>query len=462
MILVPDLRTRMEAHVERGELPGIVALVRRGDEVQVETVGTMTAGGVDAMRRDTLFRLASMTKPVTAVATLSLVEEGKLTLDEPVDRLLPELANRRVLRRLDGPLDDTVPTRRSITARDLLTFRMGFGIVIGPSDLPIQRAEEELCLGAIGRPHPGTRPAPDEWIRRFATLPLMHHPGEVWQYHAGSEVLSVLLARAAGKPLDAVFWERVFEPLGMRDTSFWVPEAAIDRLPPSYAARAPFDPDASGFDLSDPARGGNWSRPRRFPSGGSGLVSTADDFLAFANMLLGRGTLGGVRVLSPASVEAMTTDHLTSAQKAAGALTPGYWDTHGWGFGVAIDTWPDEFTGVAGRYGWDGGHGTSWRTDPARGVRELPLWTISVRDRRADPADEELPLQSLSQDEWEHVHDVRACVHQGLARAIGRRRGHDLRAQPRLDDGVLQALRQRRPASDAGLRTGRVRCRPSR
>ncbi len=390
MSKVGDLHARMASHVERGELPGLVALVGRGADVQVETVGTMAAGGADPMRRDTLFRVASMTKPIMAVATLSLVEDGKLALDESIERLVPELANRRVLRRLDGPLDDTVPAERSITVRDLLTFRLGFGIPFGSKDSPVQRAVGQLGLAAFGPPAPGATPGPDEWIRRFATLPLMHQPGEGWRYNTGSEVLAVLVARAAGKPLDVVFQERVFGPLGMRDTSFWVPEGKIERLPPCYVARDPFDPDAGGFELTDPARGGQWSRPPAFPSGAGGLVSTVDDFLAFAKMLLGRGALGGARVLSPASVEAMTTDQLTKAQKADAPFTPGYWDTHGWGFGVAIDTGPDANTGVAGRYGWDGGLGTSWWIDPAR-----ELVGILMTQRSAFP-----PRAGVYRDFW--------------------------------------------------------------
>src|SRR5580692_3197093 len=183
------LHARMAAHVERGELPGLVALVSRRGEVEVEVVGAKAAGVADPMRRDTIFRIASMTKPVTAAAAMTLVEEGKLRIDEPVERFLPELANRRVLRRLDAPLDDTVPAVRSITVRDLLTFRMGFGIVFGPPDaLPILRAARALELGAFGPPKPLEPPPPDEWMRRFATLPLMHQPGERWMYNTGSEV----------------------------------------------------------------------------------------------------------------------------------------------------------------------------------------------------------------------------------------------------------------------------------
>jgi CubicO group peptidase (beta-lactamase class C family) len=176
----------MAGFVERGEVPGLVALVSRRGEVHVEALGMKALGGSDPIRRDTIFRIASMTKPITAAAAMILVEECKLRLDDPVDRLLPELADRRVLKRLDGPLDDTEPAKRPITLRDLLTFRMGFGIAMAPpGTYPIQTAVDELSLGQ-GAPQPSLPPAPDEWMRRFGTLPLMHQPGEKWMYHTGS------------------------------------------------------------------------------------------------------------------------------------------------------------------------------------------------------------------------------------------------------------------------------------
>jgi CubicO group peptidase (beta-lactamase class C family) len=189
----------MAGYVERGELPGIVTLVGRKDEVHVDFVGKKSIGG-DPVQRDTIFRISSMTKPVTAAATMILVEECKLRLDDPVDRLLPELAGRKVLKRLDGPLEDNVPSNRPITVRDLLTFRMGFGIVMElPSTYPIQRATDELLLGQ-GPPAPSTPPAPDVWIQRLGTLPLIHQPGERWMYNTGADVLGVLIARASGQP----------------------------------------------------------------------------------------------------------------------------------------------------------------------------------------------------------------------------------------------------------------------
>jgi CubicO group peptidase (beta-lactamase class C family) len=373
----------MKGHIERGELPGLVTAVSRRGKVQVDPIGTKAMGAPDAMRRDTIFRISSMTKPITATAAMILVEDGKLRLDEPVDGLLPELAGRRVLKRLDGPLDDTVPARRAITLRDLLTFRMGFGIVWGPPDAyPIQRAANALRLGAFGPPKPLEPPPPDEWIRRFGTLPLMHQPGERWMYNTGAEVLGVLIARAAGKPFETFLRERIFDPLRMKDTSFSVPASKLDRLAASYIARDPFQHDASGTDPYDPIERSQWAQPPAFPSGGAGLVSTVDDYLAFGTMMLHRGALGSVRILSAAAVDAMTTDQLTVEQKAVSDVRPsGYWNNHGWGLGLAVVTGPDDFSANPGRFGWDGGLGTSWASDPNE-----DLVAILMTQRAAFPA----------------------------------------------------------------------------
>jgi CubicO group peptidase (beta-lactamase class C family) len=364
----------MSRHVEHGSVPGLVMAIGRRDDVHADAIGKQSIGGA-AIQRDTIFRIASMTKPVTAVATLLLVEECKLRLDDAVDRLLPELADRRVLKTLGGPLHDTVPATRSITVRDLLTFRMGFGIVMAPPETyPIQRAMTEQRLGQ-GMPSPASVPAPDEWMRRLGTLPLMGQPGEEWIYHTGSDVLGVLIARAAGRPLETFLRERIFEPLSMKDTGFNVPESKVDRLATSYWT----NPMTGTLEVYDEPRGGQWSRPPAFPSGGGGLVSTADDYMAFGRMLLNRGRHGRERILSRASVETMTTDQLTPKQKTVSGLTAEYFDSHGWGFGVAMVTRRTDVAGPVGSFGWDGGLGTSWRSDPSEDMVTILLtqraWT---------------------------------------------------------------------------------------
>ena len=284
----------MAGYVERGEVPGLVALVSRRGEVHVDAIGAMALGGSEPIRRDTIFRISSMTKPIIAAATLILVEECTLRLDEPVDRLLPELADRRVLTRIDGPLDDTVPAHRPITVRDLLTFRLGFGQMMAPPDAyPILKSASEQQIG-MGPPSPSTMPAPDEWMRRLGTLPLMHQPGERWMYNTGSDVLGVLIARAAGQPLEMFLRDRLFAPLGMADTGFSVPVSTLDRLATSYWVA----PETGALALYDEAVGGQWSRPPAFPSGAGGLVSTIDDYLTFGQMLLNQGKHGSTRILS--------------------------------------------------------------------------------------------------------------------------------------------------------------------
>src|SRR5262249_19588618 len=197
----------------------------------------------------------------------------------------------------------------------------------------IVKAANELQIG-MGPPAPSTMPAPDEWMRRLGTLPLMHQPGEKWMYNTGSDVLGVLIARASGQPLETFLRERIFGPLSMKDTSFSVPEGKLDRLATGYWTNF----ETGTVELHDEPRGGQWSRPPAFPSGGGGLVSTIDDYLAFGQMMLSQGKYGHERILSRPSVETMTTDQLTPEQKAVSGLVPGFFDSHGWGFGVSIVT----------------------------------------------------------------------------------------------------------------------------
>jgi len=361
---IAPLRELMAARVSKTEFPGAVWLVAHGNDVAVDTVGVTAIDGNAPMRRDTIFRIASMTKAITATAVMMLVEEGKLTLDAPAERWLPELANRRVLRRIDGPLDYTVPARRAITVQDLLTFTLGFGLLFD-NTLPIQRAIDALQL-VNGPPVPMTPHAPDEWMRRFGTLPLMHQPGEQWMYNTGSLLQGVLVQRAASQPFETFVSERIIEPLGMHDTGFFVPAAKLDR----FAGCGNFTDAQSGTKSRMDRDGADsaYASPPVFPSGSAGLVSTVDDYLTFARMLLNGGTHKGRRLLSAESVRDMTRDHLTPEQKSASSFFPGFFDTHGWGYGVAISTAPDAVTRTPGRYGWDGGFGTSWFTDPGRNL----------------------------------------------------------------------------------------------
>ena len=371
------MRATLAGYVERGALPGLVSAVSRHGEVQVEVMGSATLAGAP-MRRDTLFRIASLSKAVTAVAALILVEECKLRLDDPVDHFLPELADRKVLARIDAPLDDTVPAQRPITLRDLLTLRLGLGyLMIETGDYPIQQALAAHGL-LQGPPQPDSVPAPDEWMRRAGALPLMYQPGDKWLYDFGIDTTGVLIARAAGKPLGEFMRERIFAPLGMRDTGFHVPKDKLDRLATSYLP----DPAKGVFTVYDPVEG-QWSRPPAFPSGSGGLVSTIDDYLAFAHMLLGHGTLGRERILSRASVLLMTTDQLTGEQRDANPLF--FSGNSGWGFGVSVINKRDNLWATPGHYGWTGGLGTTWGNDPQENLAGL-LFTQRMMDSPQPPA----------------------------------------------------------------------------
>lgn len=348
----------LRRHVREGQLPGLVALVSHRGWEHVEAIGAMAFGSDAPMRRDTIFRLASMTKPITAVGAMILVEECKLRLDDPVDEWLPELKDRKVLRTIDSPLDDVVPAKRQITVRDLFTFRAGYGELGFLSPMcPLHRAMMEAQLPLSTWP---VELAEDEFMRRLGSLPLAHQPGERWLYHMGSELLGVLIARVSGQPLAVFLRERIFEPLGMKDTGFHVPEAKLDRLPPSYGR----DFQTGELVVLDEARGGKFTRPPVFEAGGGGLVSTVDDLLAFGLMMLNCGAYGRERILSRPAIELMTRDHITPGQKAASPFFENFWATHGWGLGLSVVTGRGDLPEVPGRFGWDGAFGTSWHVDP--------------------------------------------------------------------------------------------------
>lgn len=353
--------------VEHGQVPGVVAAVQRRDTLHVATAGVMAINGVP-MRRDTLFRISSMTKPITAAAVLSLVDEGLLDLEGPVVELLPELADPQVLRRPDGPLDDTVPAHRLITVRDLLTFTWGFGMqgamFMAPEPWPILTATVDRELSTFGPPAPGDMPDPDTWMRRLGELPLLAQPGERWLYQTGSQVLGVLASRAAGAPFEEVLRARVLSPLDMNHTGFHTTDT--ERLATSYENRN------GRLEVRDPPTG-QWAHPPAFPDGSGGLVSSADDMIAFGRMLLN----GGDSVLKPQTVAEMTRDQLTPAQRAN--VWPGFdlLDGRGWGYGLSVT---DD-----GRYTWDGGLGTAWSNVPSQDLTVVVLTQLAA-DESGMPA----------------------------------------------------------------------------
>ena len=366
-------------HVSDDNVPGLVALVAQGDEVHVEAIGTLAIGG-RPVERGSLFRIASTTKPITAAATLALVREGLFELDEPVDRLLPELANRRVMRRMDGPLNDTVPAVGPVTVRGLLTFTFGFGMALqmfmATEPWPVVAAATQAGLATIGPPQPDAFVDPDTWIAHFGELPLLAQPGEQWLYNTGSHVLSVLCARAAGMSYDDVLRTRIFEPLGMPDTGFYTED--VLRLATAY------QPTADGNVIWDPPDG-QWSRRPAFYDGAAGLVSTVDDLLAFARMLLRRGE----PVLTADQVREMSRDHLTAPQREFGMAFLG---GRGWGLGTSVvldGPW-------AGAIGWDGGLGTSFLVHPERDLAVIVLTQRMFDTAQAPAVHTDLQLAGLT------------------------------------------------------------------
>ena len=383
------LRLALQRHVDSGEVPGIVALVHHAGRVHMETLGTMAFGSDTPIRRDTIFRLASTTKPITAAAAMVLVEECRLRLDEPVDEWLPELRNRRVLRTIDGPLDDAVPAQRPITLRDLLTFRSGYGDfgLFAPA-CPFQQALEGAGLSISTWPYRGT---PDEFMRRLGELPLAHQPGERWLYHTSAEVLGVLIARVTGQTFGAFLRDRIFTPLGMADTGFHVPEATVGRLPTCYGR----DMVTGALVVLDEPHG-RYARPPAFESGAGGLVSTVDDLLAFGRMMLG-DCPREARILARPTVELMRLDHLTPEQKALSPFFEGFWAGHGWGLGLGIVTGRAEPADVPGRFGWDGAFGTSFWIDPKE-----RLVGVLMTQRRPD----RLALPTVVLDFWNSAYQL--------------------------------------------------------
>jgi CubicO group peptidase (beta-lactamase class C family) len=358
------MRNVMAQHVDSGKIPGFVALVSKNGETHVETMGTMRHDGGAPMRRDTIFRMASTSKPVVMAAAMVLLDECKIRLDDLVEQWLPELADRQVLKRPDGPLDDTVPARRPITVRDLLTSTFGLGMDMTSLGTPIMNAIFEQSIF----PQKMTEyPEPDEWMRRLGELPLMYQPGEQWQYHVSIDLIGVLVARVTGQSFETFLRERILDPLGMKDTGFHVPANKLDRLPTSYAP----DPQTGEFIVWDEAAGGQYSQSPVFPSGGSGLVSTVEDYHAYFQMLLNKGMHGTKRILSRQAVELMTTNRLTPEQEATRSnmaknnihVSHGQGQHGGWGMGMAVRTYRGDYASI-GQFGWDGGSGTTAYADP--------------------------------------------------------------------------------------------------
>ena len=353
------LTARMQEFEKDERISGVVTLVsRRGHIVHNDVLGWQDVESQTPMRRDTLFRIASMTKPITSVAVLMLVEEGKIGLEESIEPWLPELASPRVLRDPAGALARTTPAPRGITVRDLLTHRSGLAYAF-TSTGPLSKA-----LTSGGLLGSSSTLSPDEWMKRLGKLPLAYAPGTRWHYSLSTDVLGVLVERVSRMPFPEFLRTRLFEPLGMHDTAFEVPAEKLDRLATLYA----IDEKTRKVVTTDRPPQSKLASPPAFASGGGGLVSSADDYLRFGRMLLGKGQLDGVRILSPRMVERMTTNHLTEEQRKVPFLGMDFWGGQGFGLGVSVVDDPTRAIGSElvskGTHGWGGAHGTWYFVDP--------------------------------------------------------------------------------------------------
>jgi CubicO group peptidase (beta-lactamase class C family) len=360
-----ELREILARHAASGAVPGAVALVAREGHVELEAVGLADLDAHTPMMRESIFRIASITKPITAAAVMMLVDEGMMALDDPVERWLPELASPMVVRTPSSPIDDVVPADRPITVLDLLTNRAGYGF---PSDFSLPAVQALFSVQTDGR-EVQLRPDPDQWMSRLAAIPMLYHPGEAWLYDTCSDLQGVLIARASGRPLPVFLAERIFEPLGMIDTGFEVPAAKRGRLTSYYR------PGSDGtLELAD-APEGQWSHLPAFPAGSGGLASTVDDWHRFAMMILDEGAFDGRQLLSAEAVRQMTTNHLSPRQREIGAL---FLEGQGWGFGGSVDLEPIEPWNAPGRYGWVGGTGTTAHLVPSTGSVAILLTQVAA------------------------------------------------------------------------------------
>ena len=376
---IAKLHERMARHVQDKRMPGLVALVAAGDDVRFDALGSLAFDNDTPMGRDTIFRIASLTKAIVAVAAMILVEEGRIRLEDSIEPIIPELADRRVLRTLGSALDDTVPAQRAITVEDLLTFRLGFGSVMAPpGTYPIQVEEQRLQLKTLGPPWPPAPHTPDSWVTALGSLPLIAQPGEQWMYNTGAGVLGVLVERAAGQPVEQFMRERIFDPLGMGDTGFSVPASKMDRFGTAYMP----DPVTGELDVLDAGAGGYWARPPSFPDCSGGLVSTIDDVWAFAEMLVNRGAGDAVQILQQETVEVMSVDRLSRQQREAVPMFLGPGES--WGLGMAVPADGAE-PGQSRGIGWDGGTGCTWRSDLDRRVTGIMLTQRAVNSPQPPP-----------------------------------------------------------------------------
>ena len=354
-----EIAPALQSVVDSGDLSGAVTLVwRKGEEVAFDAVGMRDIAAGKPMTRDTLFRIMSMTKPITSVAALMLMEEGKLKLDDPITKWAPEFAGKTVLKNPEGPVDETYPSPRDITIEDLMTHRSG--IAYGFTSIgPIGHAYDKV-LGDIPSYLHGAKSV-DAWVEALGSLPLSYPPGDRFHYGHSTDVLGFIVGRIAGTSFRDFLMQRILGPLGMVDTDFWIPSEKRDRAAQVYRMKT----DQSGIEVVPHA---DRDSPPDYCGGGGGLISTADDYLKFVRMLLNNGELDGTRYLKPETVQLMQTNRLTDAQRQIPFMGIPFWMGQGFGLGLSVITDAEKQAwmgpGTNGAFSWPGAYGTWWRADP--------------------------------------------------------------------------------------------------
>lgn len=363
------IRAAMQRYIDRNEVPGVVTVIaRRGKIVHLEALGLRNAETRDAMTTDTIFRIASMTKPIASVALMMLYEEGHFLLTDPISKWLPEFAEMKVAaaappaERIGVPYK-LVPAARPITIKHVLTHTAGL-----PNSYRGFNVADYSKAAAKAKPDETTA----DRVKRIAKLPLNFHPGDSWEYGPGTDVVGVLVEKISGQSLDEFLRKRIFEPLGMKDTHFYLPTSKVNRLAALYQPNAEA---GNKIKLTEaPTVESRWVKePHTFFSGGGGLISTASDYVRFHQTMLNGGELNGVRLLGRKTVELMTVNHIGDLQ--VWLTGPGY--GFGLGYSVIKDVGQAGVNASAGTYGWGGAFCTYFWVDPVEEMVGVVMTQVS-------------------------------------------------------------------------------------
>ena len=374
----------MQRYVDENKIAGILAtMARRGQVVYSRCFGLMDIEAGKPMQFDTLFRIYSMTKPITSVAVMMLYEEGHFQLTDPISRFIPGFEDVQVLINATESGIELANLEREITIRHLLTHTSGLSYGFEEND-PIDKMIQKRIWGMLEREPDTTL---EQMIRELARLPLAYQPGSAWLYSLATDVLGYLVQVVSGMPFDEFLKQRIFEPLGIVDTDFYVPQDKIARFAANYGPG-----ENGGLQVIDAPATSRYAKPTAHPSGGGGLVSTASDYLRFAHMLLNKGELDGVRLLGRKTIELMTMNHLPDG------LHPFEEPFRGFGLGVSVltDVAESQILGSVGTYGWGGAANTTFWVDPKEELIGL------------------LMLQFMPSGTYPVIPDFRVLVYQSL------------------------------------------------